>query len=86
MKNCRYNIFRTRWGWFGLLASEHRIMRTCLPMAHKGAVQSRLLLGVPNAKRPKTAFSVLETRIQAYYEGNSDSFQDVDVYLDGLSD
>ncbi|MHC4882211.1 MAG: methylated-DNA--[protein]-cysteine S-methyltransferase [Planctomycetota bacterium] len=86
MENCRYNIFKTRWGWFGLLGNERGILRTYLPMASKESIQKRVLSDCPDAKPSKTAFSMLETRIRAYYEGNSDGFQDVGICLDDFTE
>lgn len=86
MKSYQYDIFKTRWGWFGLLGSENGLIRTCLPVARKEAVQGRMLSDVPNAKRSKNAFSVQEKRIQDYYKGQPVDFSDVRVCLDGFSE
>ena len=86
METCQYNIFRTQWGWFGLLGNEKGLIRTCLPVAHKEAIHSRMLSDMPGAQRSKKAFSTLEKRIQAYYKGDRGDFQDVKIHLDGLSE
>jgi len=81
MEQYQYAIFRTQWGWFGLLGSEQGLVRTCLPVAHKEAVQSRLLSDIPNAERSKKAFSVLQNAIEDYYKGSPADFSDVEVCL-----
>ena len=86
MENCRYNIFRTRWGWFGLLGSDKGLLRTYLPARGKEAVIKQILTDAPYAKQSKTSFSVLEKRIFAYYEGNAADFQDVSVCLESFSE
>jgi len=86
MENHLYHLFRTRWGWFGILGIGGEPIRTCLPVPHKEAVLSRILLGMPDAKRSKKAFSALENRIKGYYEGRRSDFGDVPIRLDGCSE
>ena len=86
MEQYQYTIFRTQWGWFGLLGGEQGLLRTCLPVAHKEAVQSRMLSDIPNAERSKNAFSVLKIAIEDYYNGSPVDFDNVKVHLDGLSE
>ena len=86
MEQYQYTIFRTQWGWFGLLGGEQGLLRTCLPVAHKEAVQSRMLSDIPNAERSKNAFSVLKIAIEDYYKGSPVDFDNVKVHLDGLSE
>jgi O-6-methylguanine DNA methyltransferase len=62
------------------------LVRTCLPVAHKEAVQSRLLSDIPNAERSKKAFSVLKNAIEDYYKGSPADFGNVEVYLGDTSD
>jgi len=86
MEQYQYDIFRTQWGWFGLLGSERGLVRTCLPVAHKEAVQSRLLSDIPNAERSKNAFSALKISIEDYYKGSPVNFGNVEVCLADSSD
>ena len=81
MKQYRYAIFRTQWGWFGLLGSERGIVRTYLPDAQKEAVQSRILSDFPGSKQTKTAFSALKKSIEDYYQGSPVDFGNVEVCL-----
>ena len=86
MEQYKYTIFKTQWGWFGLLGDEQGLVRTCLPVAHKEAVQNRMLSDIPNAKRSKKPFSVLQSAIEDYYKGLRVDFCDVKVQLNGLSE
>ena len=85
-KQYQYAIFRTQWGWFGILGGEQGLVRTYLPVAHKEGVQSRLLSDFPGAERAKKAFSVLQKLIEDYYEGSAVDFGGVEICLDGLSE
>jgi O-6-methylguanine DNA methyltransferase len=86
MEQYQYDIFRTQWGWFGLLGCQQGLVRTCLPVAHKKAVQSRLLSDIPNAEWSKNAFSALKILIDDYYKGSRVDFSDVDVCLADYSE
>ena len=86
MEKYLYDIFKTQWGWFGLLGSEQGLVRTCLPVSYKEAVQTRMLSDISDAERSKKVFSVLKKGINDYYKGLPVDFGDVEVYLDGLSE
>jgi methylated-DNA-[protein]-cysteine S-methyltransferase len=75
-----YDIFKTRWGWFGLLGCDGGLVRTQLSDTEKEAVKSRLLQGIEGSKRNITAFSILKTKILDYYQGKSVDFSDVKVH------
>lgn len=85
-KQYQYSIFKTRWGWFGLLGCEKGLIRTCLPVAFKEAVERRLLSGIEGALPAKKTWSLLEKDITAYYEGRCIDFSNVLVCLDGLTE
>ena len=86
MEQYQYTIFRTQWGWFGLLGSEQGLLRTCLPVAHKEAVLSRMLSDFPKAERSKKLFSALKLSIEDYYKGTPVNFSDAEVCFEGLSE
>ena len=85
-KQYQYAIFRTQWGWFGILGGEQGLVRTYLPVAHKEGVQSRMLSDFPGAERAKKAFSVLQNAIEDYYNGLPVDFSNVEIRLDGLGE
>ena len=82
----QYSIFKTRWGWFGLLGSDKGLVRTALPVAFKEAVERRLLSGINHAEPAKKAFRPLEKQILAYYKGTPTEFADVPACLENLTD
>jgi methylated-DNA-[protein]-cysteine S-methyltransferase len=81
-----YSIFKTSWGWFGLLGTEKALLRTCLPVAFKEAVQRRLLDGIDNAIPAKKMFKSIEKDISDYYKGSCVDFGEIEVGFDGLTD
>jgi methylated-DNA-[protein]-cysteine S-methyltransferase len=81
----QYDLFRTRWGWFGVLGCTDGLVRTQLPDTYKEAVQNRLLVGIEGAKLNKTSFSALKTKILAYYQGKPVDFKGVKVYIEAFT-
>ncbi|MHC4292079.1 MAG: methylated-DNA--[protein]-cysteine S-methyltransferase [Planctomycetota bacterium] len=86
MENYQYSIFKTRWGWFGLLGSDKGLVRTCLTIANKEAVIKRMLSDMPDAKQSTRGFSVLKKAIQEYYKGTPIDFSDARICLDGFTE
>jgi O-6-methylguanine DNA methyltransferase len=82
----QFDVFKTPWGWFGVMGNELGLVRTNLPVAHKEAVHSRMLSGIHNAERSKKAFSLLKKAICSYYKGDQVDFDGVKLQLVGLSD
>ena len=85
-KEHQYAIFKTRWGWFGLLGCEKGLVRTCLPVAFKETVEKRLLSGIEGSAPAKKVYKSLEKDILAYYKGRRIDFSEVLVCLDGLTE
>ena len=85
-ENLCYSIFKTRWGWFGLLGDNVGLIRTYLPMADKEAVKIQLLKSFPKAKLSKTLFSMLEKQIRNYYEGQKVDFSRTKISLEGFTE
>ena len=85
-KQYQYAIFKTRWGWFGLLGCESGLVRTCLPVAFKEAAQRRLLSGIKDVVPAKKAYQSLKKDILAYYKGHRVDFDKVPVCLEGMTD
>ena len=82
----RYVIFRTRWGYFGLLGGEKGLVRSCLPVASSGEVKERLVVGGGMGKSDATVFGGLQAKIRAYFEGGCVDFSDTQVAFDGLGE
>jgi len=85
-QNYFYSIFKTHWGWFGLLGSDKGLIRTCLPTAFKEATQQRILSGIPAAVPAPKTFRQLEEQIISYYKGHPADFSSAAVCLEGLTE
>jgi O-6-methylguanine DNA methyltransferase len=81
----KYVIFRSRWGWFGLLANEKALLRTSLPVADRDKAESVLLKGIAAATFDRRLFPGLQGQIKAYFEADCVDFADACVELDGFS-
>lgn len=85
-KQIKYIVFKTKWGWFGLAATENRLFRTCLPHHNRKTVKSWLLKGLDTPTYDKSLFAPLQKQIIAYFKGRTVNFRkDVPLALDYLS-
>lgn len=80
-----YTIFKTKWGHTGLLGTKTAISRLCLPLPTKTTVKQILLEHNPNAKYTPNYQANLRNRITAYFEGNCEDFQDVEIDLSKIT-
>ena len=85
-ESLKYVIFRTRWGYFGLLGGEKGLLGSCLPIANGQEAKERLLAGGGMGKSDATLFGGLQAKIRAYFDGGYVDFGDTRVVLDGLSE
>jgi methylated-DNA-[protein]-cysteine S-methyltransferase len=81
----KYAIFQVRWGYFGLLAGEKGLLRTCLPCRSRAGAKVHLLGGNTVAESDPGLFKGLQGKISAYYEGSKVDFSDVRVDLSYLT-
>lgn len=82
----RYLIFRTAWGYFGLLGNGRGLIRTSLPLANSSDAKAVLLSGLGPAIQDQGLFPELQRRIVAYFDGQAvDLAGLVPLVLDGLS-
>jgi methylated-DNA-[protein]-cysteine S-methyltransferase len=79
------SIFRTKWGYFGLAATENGLLKTCLPLKSRSAVEkemvevARMGIGCSHQSSLKGWYykepsfpmwlKPLEQNIKAYFEG-----------------
>jgi methylated-DNA-[protein]-cysteine S-methyltransferase len=81
----KYVIFKTKWGYFGLVGTESALCRTQLPGPEYKKIESQLLKNVPDAQFDITYFKILQKQITAYFEGSCVNFSpDIPIILDGL--
>ena len=79
----KYTIFKTKWGYFGLLAGEKGLLRTCLPCPDAKTVKTYLLTGLSKPEFDKNLLKPLQNRIIAYFEGKAVKF-DAPLAFNGL--
>jgi len=84
----QYAVFRTKWGYFGLVGTEQAIRRTFLPVPQSDKAQHDLLRTLESAgdnlRLNKDLHKHLQERIAAYYEGEPVDFRtDPAVSLNG---
>jgi O-6-methylguanine DNA methyltransferase len=72
MKNdLKYAIFKTKWGFFGLLANNKGLLRTVLPMKNYQAAKKYLLVGIfERVKESRELLKNLQNGIVNYYKGS----------------
>lgn len=79
-----YSIFKTRWGWFGLLGDNDGLRRTCLPLADKDAVLFHLLANSEEAPTQIKTFGDCQEQVKAYFDGQRVDFSGVAVEVSGF--
>jgi methylated-DNA-[protein]-cysteine S-methyltransferase len=80
----RYTIFETKWGYFGLAASDKGLLRTCLPCKSQRNVEHHLIKGLDNPQFEKNLLRPLQNKIVAYFEGRQVKLQ-TPLVLNNLS-
>jgi len=81
----KYVVFKTQWGWFGLLAVEQGLVRTFLPASTRQAARDMLLKGRNHPEFDKALYRPLQDRIIAYFKGKIVDFNtDAPVFLQNL--
>ncbi|MFZ0035419.1 MAG: methylated-DNA--[protein]-cysteine S-methyltransferase [Sedimentisphaerales bacterium] len=80
-----YTVFKTKWGYFGLAATDNGLLRSCLPAGEREKVKSQLLQKFPSARYDKALFKEVQEQITVYFDGTRVNFgKDVPVVLNGL--
>ena len=79
----KYTIFSTAWGYFGLVADEKGLVRTCLPHKSRKTVEKCLLDGLESPQFNKNLLKPLQKQIIAYFAGKPTRF-DTSLVLDSL--
>jgi methylated-DNA-[protein]-cysteine S-methyltransferase len=67
----KYVIFKTKWGFFGLLANNRGLLRTSLPLETSQLAKKYLLVGMFGCtNKDNKLYPELQKRIKAYYKGS----------------
>jgi O-6-methylguanine DNA methyltransferase len=86
-KQTKYAIFRTKWGYFGLVGAESGLCRTYLPGSKLAVIEFQLLKDFPTAHLEPAFCQGLQEQIAAYFEGALQSFSfDVPLVFDSVAD
>ena len=85
-KSLKYVIFRTRWGYFGLLGGEKGLVRSCLPVADTQKAKKLLLTRISKPNPDARLFADLQEKIKAYFDSSYVDFADTQLFLDGLTE
>jgi methylated-DNA-[protein]-cysteine S-methyltransferase len=64
-----YRIFRTQWGFCGIVAGRRGLLATRLPMSSKAAVEQWVDRGFPNAEADGELMPELVAAVRAYFTG-----------------
>ncbi|MDD5063598.1 MAG: methylated-DNA--[protein]-cysteine S-methyltransferase [Phycisphaerae bacterium] len=80
----KYTILKTKWGYFGLAATDNGLLRSYLPLAKRESVKSQLLRNFPNSRYDNSLFKKTQQQIIAYFNGVRVDFRNVPVELSGL--
>jgi O-6-methylguanine DNA methyltransferase len=66
----KYTIFKTNWGFFGLLADNTGLLRTTLPISNYQKAKKYLLVGMfCRSREDKRLYPELQKYITYYYKG-----------------
>jgi methylated-DNA-[protein]-cysteine S-methyltransferase len=78
--NLKYSIFKTKWGFFGLLADEKGLLKTSLPTATIDAAKKHLLSGQSKkANKVENLSHSLQKAVIDYYNGVCVDFQSLKI-------
>jgi len=81
----RYNMFRTRWGYFGILGHDKALVRTSLPLPDPALAKTYLLVGISSAEYDAKLLQTLQSDITAYFKGSCVAFSKAPIDLSGLT-
>ncbi len=82
----KYVIFKTNWGYFGIVGNDSAIYRTYLPPQKSDHIKQRLCRDFPGVKMDNSYFKSLQKQIIAYFQGaNVDFSTEIPVFLDNFT-
>lgn len=74
-----YSVFKTRWGWAGLLGDATGLRRACLPLAAREDVVYHLMAGLDVPVPAVRHWGDCQERVTAYFEGERVDFSEITV-------
>ena len=85
MTNLYYEIFETRLGWIGLLASGKGLRRTTLPQASPDECMALLGEEAEKATPSPERFERLKSKLKQYFAGGPATFDQEPLDMDGAT-
>ena len=85
MTNLYYDIFETRLGWIGLLASGKGLRRTTLPQANPTECMALLGKEAEKATPSPERFDRLRNKLEQYFQGGPATFDQEPLDIDGAT-
>ena len=86
MTSLSYDIFETKFGWVGVIASEKGLRRSTLPNDSPEACASRLGPELGKAEHRPEAVADIRQKLIAYFDGEPVSFDDESVDWEGAGE
>jgi methylated-DNA-[protein]-cysteine S-methyltransferase len=84
-KELKYTVFKTKVGFFGLLADENGLKKTILPQNSRLKAKKYILVGMQGrAKESNVLCSELQNAIKAYYNTDNGDLIDFAKLFSGL--
>jgi len=80
-QNIKYTLFKVKWGYFGLVATNQGLIRTILPAPSRKDVKNKLLTDIDKPTHDPKAFKNLQKKIKAYYQGSYTDFSTEKIAL-----
>ena len=74
-----FDIFETRYGWMGVVASPNGLRRTTLPQNSPDECAENLGIELDEAVMANGRFDDLKSRFERYFDGESVSFDDIPI-------
>lgn len=82
----KYTIFKTKWGYFGLVGTNSALLRTHLPVRDRKKIKAELLRNLSTPKYDTGYLRGLQKQIIHYYQGHSVNFDPgLPIAPDGFS-
>lgn len=84
-KPLKYAVFNVKWGYFGILADQNALLRTCLPATSTAPAKKLLLKGISLAEADSNLLPKLQQKITDYFKGTYVDFSNIKVDLSHLT-
>jgi len=80
----KYWIFKTKWGYFGVVGNNEGLLRTYLPQTSRENIKLQILKAFPTARPEKKPFEAVSKAVLGYFGGKKVDFSNIKVAIDKL--